>query len=1109
MTLARINLTYRVRVATRGASVVSGFVDFSLSVSDLAAPPSISGQAVDVIEGHTESRSTSLTIVDYEGVITSRLGDVDGAMQLLGRLVEIQESDNNGFSWTTIATGRWSDLQETTPGEWNIQIDDERWLERNTTLFDTAHTSYIWPSGLKSKWRGFEAGVPSSNAYFLTYSAIKIFAGVTFYEIRAKLKGYPISSSVSSWVSQDLRDFPLLGATIGVFRTLVANINGIDYKIAKFGAWDEAGLMDGFSPNNKSSVLQFWISIPTGETVPPLFSYVPIYLHAPTAEPSQILPFHLGMQGDAFGTDTGQIHPFEFAKRTYDLIGVRYSSAAFAALIADANYGQIGIRVESKAVTYDFLEANIYKTYGVVPFINANGEVAPKSIRLPADIDIDTLPEINNSNLAGGGHPTFEHTSQDVINRIRFNFTQLKSIRQRAGAIDGWYIQAGDDWWADGLLGRQDYREAAPEDSGVSSNVFGIRRTEFELHGINAGAWSDFVEYLKDNIKDLGGTVESLIAIIKTEVFYRFKDGAIRGQFTGIRSTDSIQPGDLVLLSGTTLPNPAVNARGAGRIVQIVSKKREITGPIFEFLDVGPFLQPIDPPTLSLDLEAPDILTYTLGDVVVGGAAIVQIGYGVTQPTVWQRAETHVADGDYVVEGHPSSTTIWVRARNTSPGRISSIWVYETVTTGIIPRILSVLLELNTENVPLVSWIPGAETAGVRVYYKKYLFVDGVTTAIEFTDYLDFDAAVGFAMLLLEVLPGEVVSVLVEPWSEWTGSAVAGVSGEAMQATARNATPFESDLLAFRVISETNTQIVLGWTPTPNITEEWYAERTVPSMLADPWVGVAESVAPIFSPDHQVTVSKPPRDYITLVRVEGRAYNPQTMEFDTLAAWQREVHPPKYEPRIIDIIVVGNKVKVIADPFGTASLKLERADGGPAWSQSVDGSTATFDVPRPDGETWGLRAYAYIEPVVEVDVNTLFDSQNLLLGEFVPGADGEPVWVQVNGFAPDLDETEIGLELQASTDPGGGYYAKVYARRVLEGEDVFEDVTADMTVEPLALPVLTSELLTYDTLMRRVSPGGPSTFSFTIQVRAFMYNPSDVIIDMIERNITYYTDGEP
>lgn len=317
----------------------------------------------------------------------------------------------------------------------------------------------------------------------------------------------------------------------------------------------------------------------------------------------------------------------------------------------------------------------------------------------------------------------------------------------------------------------------------------------------------------------------------------------------------------------------------------------------------------------------------------------------------------------------------------------------------------------------------------------------------------------------------------------------------------------EPDLLAFRVISETNAQVILGWDPTPDIEQEWAAQKTVPNMLGDKWAGVADSVAPIFTTDHRITVDKPAQGFLTLVRVEGRSYDPVKMEYTKLAAWHREVHPPEFQPRIIEVTVLDdNRVKVVADPKGTASLKLERADGGGTWSYSVDGNVFIFDVPRPEGEIWGLNAYAYIEPVVEVGPETFFDVWPFLLGGFTPGEGGEPLWAAVNGFAPDMGESEIGIELQATADPGGGYYGKIFVRKILEGVGVFTDVTAEVTAEPLELPVLSSQIFLYDTEYPRSAPGGAS-FSFTVQVRALMYNPADELIDMIERNVTYYTEG--
>src|SRR5260370_32289665 len=88
------------------------------------------------------------------------------------------------------------------------------------------------------------------------------------------------------------------------------------------------------------------------------------------------------------------------------------------------------------------------------------------------------------------------------------------------------------------------------------------------------------------------------------EVFDRFQDGPIYAQADCLPSIDkttngTLKTGDFCLLSIGTWPNPALNARGGSRIMQVISRWEHPAGPTFRLLDVGPNLQATSAPTVA------------------------------------------------------------------------------------------------------------------------------------------------------------------------------------------------------------------------------------------------------------------------------------------------------------------------------------------------------------------------------------------------------------------------------------------------------------------------------------------------------------------------------
>lgn len=311
------------------------------------------------------------------------------------------------------------------------------------------------------------------------------------------------------------------------------------------------------------------------------------------------------------------------------------------------------------------------------------------------------------------------------------------------------------------------------------------------------------------------------------------------------------------------------------------------------------------------------------------------------------------------------------------------------------------------------------------------------------------------------------------------------------------------ELKEFDVISETATTMTLGWTPSAEITEEFYSVYPVATMAGNPWALARAAAEPLMATDHQLTVTKPPSGWNTLVLVQGRRIHPRTGKVQVLVTWQREVHPGGPQAKIIDVVVTDQSVKATADPNGTQSLLAERIDGGGVWESHVDGSTYTFAVPVPSTETWTIQVTAYAEPVVAVDVDTQSDSRDVLVSN---GVGAMPVWETFTVDAPDVGDNVIAVTLEASSGATAHYFA-LWIKHPTD-TSYTEQITPVANTDPDTLTTYDIQLPITEFSYVRTDPGpGNYLVSFNLKVELYENSPSDLLVATEERTLSYYTDG--
>ena len=718
--MTKILKDFRVRIHDLGtATPIDGTVDFTLTA--LARYPEYGQQVIHPGKGRTESSPWRIEVVDVDEILTDELAATTGRMHLLGRLVEIQDSTDGG-GWATVATGRFSNLSlATNPANYLIEISDERWMERSAILFDVSDTTQIWPPGLRYGWR---QGFPI--AQLATGTLIKSTGSARTIRLYSQ---WPISQELISWIRQDVVGDPDPARTDGSgnFTHLRCEIDGTDREVLGFGNYKGTGVditaaldLMGPSPGGIHLDIVVWAAS--------INASFDACLWAPTAKPCKALPLHLGTNTGAH--DWGEPDPWDMVQAIYDELGVRYDSAAFTALQTSSFYALNSPRLEKPiSDVARFLDDRYYGPSDVVPFIDSQGRIAPKSIRLPEDVDPTTLFQFNESNLREP--PTWNHQGKDIVNILEAHYDFHRSVTLEGGAIAGSRGAPGQptrsDWPSDLLVVdeltiREEYDNLA--------NV-GEHSAEVDLSGfIPVGEGTS-------QLWDAGSyeTVQNLAKWIAREKFERWGDGAQRGDMKSLRQVadgsgrtpeDDVEAGDLVTINVDTYPNAIDNDRGGTRVVQIMSKKPVGLGIDWEFFDVGPSLQPPAEPTVSIAQNAGQpkhAVDVTISNLPSGATAQLEVGVGGASD--WSRKLEGLANGVHTIGRLPSGTTIYARARTCIPNRSRSDWsIVDSVATASLSAPSSLSVGSIVGDRATASWTNG------EANYPTELLLDGTRVAV-------------------------------------------------------------------------------------------------------------------------------------------------------------------------------------------------------------------------------------------------------------------------------------------------------------------------------------------------------------------------------------------
>lgn len=714
----------RLRIATPGAADVDGNVDVTLT-AEVGEVPTIRGPVIEPLEGRSISRPWSVSVVDQANVLASAIRDSGGRLDELLRLADVQQAVDGG-AWETVGTGRIVEVvEEERPGWMTVTLQDERHVESGTDIFTVANSVALFPPGRVVPYRFYPQVIPAT----LRTVGTVVVDSVTFADFLVEVRPHsrPATQQVIDDMDGDARQFRT--GVGGNFRHTRMHLvsTGLDYPISHFTDVHpnfevptthivSAPMTDGrgFGPR----VFVEWSG--SAPTPGQLFTR-DAWFWQPTAAPTDVAPLLIG--------GAAGVQPFELVEQIYALdfggeIEVRIDPTTLQAMQDDLRFGRFHFRITDVANMRAFLEDEIYGPLGVVPIPGRNGRLKMVSILLPnaAGLDPDTLKIITKS--VATRHPGWRHTSRDLVTRLVYK----GEIERRLVGFQP-PLPNEEDAVADGVEVRE--REIVREHDRIATlgahertvSLVGSRRqlTDANTLGNQYQSSVPEIEYLAD--------------LLSQEVFDRYGDGPIYGAFAALESgvdvTADLLAGDYVKLQLDHFLNPEeTDGRGGTRIVQVLARDDGPEGPAFEYVDVGPALQPLSTPTVTLTQNAtrPEhFVDLAVGNLTAGYrlnvmVALTAAGAGAPALTasVWQpRIIWVVVSGtthNVTLGPFPSNAGVHVTARVSLPHRIRSGWAtVDSVDTDALSAPTTLVNDVVGGSFVAGSWTLGETTYQVEV----------------------------------------------------------------------------------------------------------------------------------------------------------------------------------------------------------------------------------------------------------------------------------------------------------------------------------------------------------------------------------------------------------
>lgn len=716
---------YQLKIWPRGTVSTTGAASYTLGSSYFRDAPVVGGQIVRAAECQVESNPWRVTLVDIGSTFTAKIADSSGRLHLLGRLCQLQTALDSTASFSPIGTGRLTDLALNQDiASWDIDISDERWIERQTDIFTKSNTMAIVPHGPISAFQRVPA-IPSVKWNVVNQTGNLVCLR---YDGAPKV---PTDQAIADLIVQDVKVGAIPGntaLTAGNFQTLRFRntANATDYEVAAFGAfafpgfrprypsdnlfgfWNDPVLLLGSDHTNNANKLYVWViwtaSPPAND------SNVTGYLYAPTHEPTAVLPHLVG--------GSSGLHPGRFTRQCYQgthsattSITVRFSTAKFDQWEAEPAYGRFWYQATAPANMADFLDDRVYGPYQVAPVVDSSGKIAPTRMWLPTStqINVSGLASITSTNA--WTVPTWTHPSREAVTAVRYT-------QELYGGFSPFLRPAstmGSTFTHDTLT------------------LLGRRQLVFRLAGVVHWPYMAFGSTTVVP-SQLPFNTPPQIKKFAESIFARFGDGPVYSDVEVSSSIDAttngaILPGMFVKMNLATFPNALSLARNGTRTMQVL--KRDITprGRGFTLLDAASTLANLAAPTVTIARSTQSsrhAVKLTAASVTAGARYEIHLARTSTGTTSkpsansskWVVSVVNSTASLVTTVGHqPSKTKIWARVRQFKNSRVGSGWSTaspSTVTASITAPSGFSVTSLTAQS-GVAKWTNGSSVYGTEI----------------------------------------------------------------------------------------------------------------------------------------------------------------------------------------------------------------------------------------------------------------------------------------------------------------------------------------------------------------------------------------------------------
>jgi hypothetical protein len=426
-----------------------------------------------------------------------------------------------------------------------------------------------------------------------------------------------------------------------------------------------------------------------------------------------------------------------------------------------------------------FLEKNFYQPLAAAPTLDSQGRISPTRYLLPDEnTDLLTLDDANCKAV-----PEWEHPDTNALNEVEF--TYFRDI----------LVDPLDDPLGQGTSGDLIYAKpvkvVSKEDpaDAVSHARLGSKKHEIKTELFRAVGRQDGTAASGEATNETG----HLLAVERgNQALDRFLFGAQTFPADTLRShTEGLEEGDWVECGMSWLPDYISGYRGMNRVAQVVGiKDMSPSHRRLMLVDGGDALAPLPQPTVGVAAEnATGGVALPITAAIVGTEVLAEFAISAAMPAhdskLWTPfARVKAADVPVTVNTPPmpAGASVWVGARSVYPNRRPSLrTAAQQVVISNTPRVTQLRVEVSEEtNAVTVYWVANAAALGLRLYYiaqASELSADPVA-------FIDVNAALGsYTIPGFLAYEGERVDIDFEPWSGWTGAAVAGVASDKVRAT--------------------------------------------------------------------------------------------------------------------------------------------------------------------------------------------------------------------------------------------------------------------------------------------------------------------------------------